>query len=157
MHTKRIGILFFIVAGLSIGASGTWAQTVTGTLSGHISDKSGATVPQTKVTAINEQTGAIREATTNNDGFYQFSFLAIGSYKVTVALQGFRSVEKDGVVVELNKNTVSDFVHGRTISHKRSLNARRFYDQVPLDEIDPDSRPATCLHAWVWIHGMLRD
>ena len=85
------------------------------------------------------------------------SFFAIGSYKVTVALQGFRSVEKDGVVVELNKNTVSDFVHGRTISHKRSLNARRFYDQVPLDEIDPDSRPATCLHAWVWIHGMLRD
>ena len=129
MHTKRIGILFFIVAGLSIGASGTWAQTVTGTLSGHISDKSGATVPQTKVTAINEQTGAIREATTNNDGFYQFSFLAIGSYKVTVALQGFRSVEKDGVVVELNKNTVSDFVlEPSAVSEKVEVRA----GEIPL-------------------------
>src|SRR5712691_8925631 len=40
------------------------------------------------------------------------------------------------------------YAYGRTINHKRSLNARHFYDQVPLDEMDPDSRPATCLHAF---------
>jgi len=39
------------------------------------------------------------------------------------------------------------YAYGRTINHKRSLNAKHFYDQVPLDEMDPDSRPATCLHA----------
>src|SRR6266704_3244890 len=107
---KWIGTLFFAVAALSIGTSRTCAQTVTGTLSGHVTDKSGATAPQAKITAVNEQTGAIREATTNNDGFYQFSFLPIGSYQVTTVLAGFRTVEKHGVVVELNKNTVSDFV-----------------------------------------------
>jgi RNA polymerase sigma-70 factor (ECF subfamily) len=39
------------------------------------------------------------------------------------------------------------YAFGRTINHKRGLNAKHFYDQVPLDEMDPDSRPATCLHA----------
>jgi RNA polymerase sigma-70 factor (ECF subfamily) len=35
------------------------------------------------------------------------------------------------------------YAYGRTINHKRSLNARRFYNQVPFDEMDPDSRPAS--------------
>lgn len=107
---KLTTISFFVVAALSIGAWGTRAQTVTGTLSGHVTDKSGATAPQAKVTATNEQTGAVREATSNTEGFYQISFLPIGNYQVTAVLAGFRTVEKHGVVVELNKNTVSDFV-----------------------------------------------
>src|SRR5258708_29467921 len=40
------------------------------------------------------------------------------------------------------------YAYGRTINHKRSLNARHFYDQLPLDEMDPDSPPATYLHAF---------
>jgi RNA polymerase sigma-70 factor (ECF subfamily) len=40
------------------------------------------------------------------------------------------------------------YAYGRTINHKRSLNARHFYDQVPFDETDLDSRPATYLHAF---------
>src|SRR5712692_746914 len=98
-----------LVVVLLWGASTMSAQTVTGTLSGHITDKSGATVPKAKVTAKNEQTGGVREVATNNDGYYVISFLAIGNYEVTAFLPGFRTVEKKGVVVELNKNTVSDF------------------------------------------------
>src|SRR5207237_6363860 len=57
------------------------------------------------------------------------SFFAIGSYKVTVALQGFRSVKKDGVVVELNKNTVSDFVlEPSAVSEKVEVRA----GEIPL-------------------------
>ncbi len=54
----------------------------------------------------------MREATTNEDGYYGYylmSFLPIGSYEVVVAQQGFKTIEKKGVVVELNKNTISDF------------------------------------------------
>ncbi len=85
------------------------AQTVSGTFSGHVTDKSGAPAPKAKIEAKNEQTGAVREATTNDDGYYLISFLPIGTYEVTVKLQGFRTVQKKGVVIELNKNTVSDF------------------------------------------------
>jgi hypothetical protein len=85
------------------------AQTVTGTLSGHITDKSGGAAPKVKVTAVNQNTGGVREAITNEEGYFQISFLPIGSYDVTVALPSFRTVEKKGVLIELNKNTVSDF------------------------------------------------
>jgi RNA polymerase sigma-70 factor, ECF subfamily len=40
------------------------------------------------------------------------------------------------------------YAYGRTLNRKRSLNARHFYNQVPLDEMDPDSRPATCRPAF---------
>jgi|ERR1700737_2930838 len=40
------------------------------------------------------------------------------------------------------------YAYGRTINHKRSLNARRFYNQIPFDEMDSDSLPATCLRAF---------
>src|SRR5258708_14682933 len=38
------------------------------------------------------------------------------------------------------------YAYGRTINHKRSLNARHFYDQVPLNEADPDSPTASYIH-----------
>src|ERR1051326_811152 len=85
------------------------AQTVTGTLSGHVTDKTGAVIPGVKVTAVNATTGAVREATTNAEGFFQFNFVPIGTYDVTSAHDGFRVVKKTGVAVELNNNTVSDF------------------------------------------------
>src|SRR5260370_488136 len=40
------------------------------------------------------------------------------------------------------------YAYGRTINHKRSLNARHFYNQVPLDEMDHDSLPTTYLRAF---------
>jgi RNA polymerase sigma-70 factor (ECF subfamily) len=40
------------------------------------------------------------------------------------------------------------YAYGRTINHKRSLNARHFYDQVPLDETDPDFPSANYVHAF---------
>ena len=91
---------------LSIPAA---AQTVTGNLSGHVADKTGAFVPNVKVTAVNTSTGAVRETTTNQDGYFLLSFLAIGNYDVTAASTGFRTMQKKGVVVELNNTTVSDF------------------------------------------------
>src|SRR5258708_1522909 len=39
------------------------------------------------------------------------------------------------------------YAYGRTINHKRSLRARHFYDQVPLDEMNYESWPATYLHS----------
>lgn len=85
------------------------AQTVTGNLSGRVADKTGALMPNIKVTAVNTNTGAKRETTTNQEGFYQFSFLAIGFYDVTAENTGFRTLKKEGVQVELNNTTMSNF------------------------------------------------
>jgi Carboxypeptidase regulatory-like domain/TonB-dependent Receptor Plug Domain/TonB dependent receptor len=98
--------LFIVLAALCGSVA---AQTVTGTLSGHVADKTGALVPRAKVMAVNTSIGAIREAVSNEEGYFLISFLPVGTYNVVVTSAGFRSIEKRGLVIELNKTTVSDF------------------------------------------------
>lgn len=85
------------------------AQTVTGTLSGTVADAAGAVIPGVKVTAKNTETGLTRTTTTNAEGYYIMAFLPLGSYDVVAEAQGFQKVIKTGVLIELNKNTVSNF------------------------------------------------
>ena len=85
------------------------AQTVSGTLSGTLKDSSGAVIPGMEVTAKNEETSLTRTAVTNGEGVYLMSFLPIGPYTLTVSVPGFKKVVKTGVLVELNKTTISDF------------------------------------------------
>jgi len=98
-----LGALIFALA------PSAYAQTVTGTISGHVADATGAMIPNTKVAAKNEDTSFTREVTTNDEGYFLFSFLPLGKYELTVAVQGFGTVTKKGVLVELNKNTLSNF------------------------------------------------
>lgn len=96
-------LLFSLIAPLAL------AQTVTGTLIGQVADRTGAVIPNAKITIVNTSTGAVRDAQSNESGYFQVSFLQLGTYNVTVAAAGFRSVEKKGVTIALNQNTVSDF------------------------------------------------
>jgi len=92
-----------------LGAGLLPAQTVTGTLEGHVQDSTGALVPNVSITVVNQDTGMGRTTATNSEGFYLVTFLPLGVYRVTAAVPGFRTVNKTGVTVELNKTTVSDF------------------------------------------------
>ena len=55
-------------------------QTVTGTVTGTISDQSGAVLPGAKVTAHNMDTGVSSSATSDSAGVYRIGFLPIGPY-----------------------------------------------------------------------------
>jgi hypothetical protein len=85
------------------------AQTVTGTLSGTVTDATGAVIPNVPVTVRNSETGFSRTINTNGEGKYSMPFLPLGNYEVTVEAAGFQKVVKTGVVIELNKITVSNF------------------------------------------------
>ena len=66
-------------------------QSVTsGDIVGVVTDPSGAVIPNAKVTATNDNTGAVHNATTNGEGFYRFSFLQPGPYTVTTTASGFQ-------------------------------------------------------------------
>ena len=66
------------------------AQTITGSITGAISDASGAAVPKVKITATDTNKNQKYEVTTNNAGIYTFVFLPVGSYTVAAENQGFR-------------------------------------------------------------------
>ncbi len=65
------------------------AQTVTGAVTGNITDPSGAVIPGATVVAHNLETGVDSSTTTDAAGLYRIAFLPIGRYQVTVQAAGF--------------------------------------------------------------------
>ncbi|HEX4036941.1 MAG TPA: TonB-dependent receptor [Acidobacteriaceae bacterium] len=65
------------------------AQTVTGAITGEVTDPSGAVVVGARVTAHNLDTGVNSTALSDSAGVYRISYLPIGSYQVTINAAGF--------------------------------------------------------------------
>lgn len=84
------------------------SQTVTGTLEGRITDSSGAVIAGARVSAKNTETGLARATTTNQEGFYQLTFLPVGNYTVTAEATGFGAAQRPALV-ELNSTRAADF------------------------------------------------
>src|SRR5262249_36534852 len=74
-------VLFVLLAG---------AQVINATLSGTVSDTSGALIPGVEVTAKNVDTGVLSTAVTNESGTYRFGSLQPGAYEVSAQLAGFQ-------------------------------------------------------------------
>jgi len=91
-----------------LGAGLLPAQTVTGTLEGRVMDASGGVIVGAQLTAKNSETGLVRNTQTNQDGFYQLTFLPVGSYTVKVEAAGFGPRERPALV-ELNATRTISF------------------------------------------------
>jgi hypothetical protein len=78
-------------------------QEFRSTISGHVTDASGAAVPNAKVNAVNNDTNETTTATTDNAGAYSIPFLRPGSYKVTATAAGFKQYTEDKLTLEAAK------------------------------------------------------
>jgi hypothetical protein len=83
-------------------ARNTRAQVLYGTLTGTVTDASGAAVPSAKVEAVNVETGIARQTTTDDRGIYVFTDLQPGTYKVTTSAPSFRTVVQEGARLDAN-------------------------------------------------------
>src|SRR5882762_10020593 len=86
--------LLFLMTGVAL------AQTGTSRITGTVTDVSGALVPGATVTARSEATGVTYTQTTTEAGLYGFPSLPVGSYTVSVALQGFKTTNKTGNILD---------------------------------------------------------
>jgi outer membrane receptor protein involved in Fe transport len=66
-------------------------QTITGSITGTVTDPSGAVVVDAKITATNILTGVDTQTSTNASGIYSLHFLQIGQYKINVKASNFSS------------------------------------------------------------------
>ena len=82
-------------------AISSWAG-VGGSISGTVTDSSGAAIAKANVTATNTDTGIRQTTATDDRGFYSLPNLPVGRYELEVASTGFRSYRKTGVVVDAN-------------------------------------------------------
>src|SRR4051812_38040034 len=67
------------------------AQVTTATFYGVVQDSSGAMVPATKATLINQETGATRVQITDSKGEFGFQFVPVGTYTLRLEAQGFQT------------------------------------------------------------------
>lgn len=67
------------------------AQTASGTITGRVTDSSGAVVPDTAVTLTRTDTGLLLKTTTNGDGLYSFPSLQTGPFLVETSHTGFKA------------------------------------------------------------------
>jgi hypothetical protein len=88
---------------LLVAATAARAQVLYGSLTGTVTDSSGAVVAGGNVTALENQTGVSQIRTTDAAGIYRFTTLLPGTYKVTITAQGFSTQETAGVVVRGNE------------------------------------------------------
>src|SRR6266550_3906327 len=100
--------LILIIAGL-VGVP-LAAQTVSGTMRGSTTDRSGGALPGVTITIRNVETGLERIVTTDKSGAYNAPFLPLGGYNVQAELSGFGTMRHNGVPVDLNQTAVQDFI-----------------------------------------------
>ena len=95
----------FIVAALLLCAQTTSrAQGVNATLSGTVTDQTGALLPGASIKITNPATGFQREVQTNDNGFYVFPALPPATYVVSADKEGFALVEVNDLALNVNDN-----------------------------------------------------
>jgi hypothetical protein len=109
------GPIGHVLAGIGmvvvLGSEPALAQTgATTGLTGHVSDRTGATLPGTTVTLRSADTGAERVVTTNAMGDWEVRFLSPGAYVITFELTGFKTLRRDGVTVSTAEMATVDVV-----------------------------------------------
>jgi hypothetical protein len=91
--------LLFSAAGL--------AQQTRSTLTGRVTDTTGAVIPNAQISIVNTATGAVTRAVSNGAGDYTVPFLVPGPYQVTALSPGFRSYVHNGITLE-TEQTVTE-------------------------------------------------
>ena len=101
LHAVVISLCFFFTALLL--SSPASAQSTFGSISGTVTDTSGAAVAGATVTLTSAATGATDTFTTTADGLYSFVNLGPGQYTLNVEKTGFKHVKREGVVVQVQQ------------------------------------------------------
>ncbi len=87
----RVITPFLCMVVVITSATLAYAQSSTSSLTGTVTDTSGAVIPGAEVTAKNNDNGTVYTAVSNDKGVFQIPAIQVGSYTVTVSLMGFKT------------------------------------------------------------------
>jgi|HubBroStandDraft_1064217.scaffolds.fasta_scaffold06746_3 hypothetical protein len=92
----------FAFVALLFAGSVVKAQVLYGSLSGQITDPSNAAIVGARIEATEVQRGIRQDTTSDSSGFYHFSELLPGTWKIVISAAGFNEAETDNVVLDPN-------------------------------------------------------
>jgi hypothetical protein len=102
-----LGTLGLVAIGL-VSESPLAAQTISGQISGTVTDGSEGRLPGVVVTVINDGTQATRTATTDEQGGWVVTNLPPGNYTVTAEIEGFKKARRSGFVLTADGRLTAD-------------------------------------------------
>ncbi len=97
-------ILMLVCAPIAVRGQGTSA-----TVSGFITDSTGAKIPGATVTFTDVATGSVAKTVTNGEGLYRLGALPPGIYNATVSMQGFKTAVQQGLDLHLEDQVSLDY------------------------------------------------
>src|SRR5205814_10572452 len=86
-----------MIAILMLSGRTARAQVITATIYGSVSDPVGASVPGATVALHHQQTGATITKVSGDTGDFQFDFLRVGTYTITIEAKGFKRYQSSGI------------------------------------------------------------
>lgn len=105
---KVLGNVLLCVLALVIVAPFANAQLSTASLSGTVTDPSGAVVPNAKIVLMQTSTNFTRTSVSKADGSFHEEFLPVGPYKIEVSAAGFKRLNRTGIVLSVMQNAILD-------------------------------------------------
>ena len=99
----QIAIGFVVLLSMTFSVRLAKGQFTTASLSGVVTDSSGASVSGAAVTILNTATGAAKTSSTGFDGSYLFPALMVGTYQLSIEKQGFETYVQSGIVLTVNQ------------------------------------------------------
>src|SRR5439155_18134273 len=142
-------------------ASAGWAQVRRGTITGIVTDPSGAVVPGVTITITNIATGVANAVASNSSGLYTVPLLPAGTYALDAEKAGFKRYEQAGILVQVGETTRLDItlsigsptqsveVTGQAPLLKRDTSdlgttvTRQDVEELPLTSFGDQRSPAT--------------
>lgn len=95
IHLLRLTLCIALTAFFAVVANAQFKAGIQGTLT----DNNGGIVPGAAVTLLNIDTNQSQQTVASQDGFYRFSSLAPGNYRITVEREGFKKSVSDNIII----------------------------------------------------------
>src|SRR5438477_1403554 len=95
---RRVYVALGLLVGLAL-VTQSFGQSTNATVSGTVSDPSGAVLPGVSLTATNNATGVVSTVISNEAGAYNVTSLLPGTYTVSAELPGFQKSTYTGVAL----------------------------------------------------------
>src|SRR5271170_5730942 len=80
------------------------AQEFRGTISGTVTDPTGAVVKDAPVTITETSTGTVNRTKSDSAGQYVVPFLQPGDYQITIEVKGFKKDVRNGITLQANEH-----------------------------------------------------
>jgi hypothetical protein len=132
------GMLFLVLVLSPLMPVLAQSQAAGGEIEGRVTAPDGAGLPSVRVTIRNQETGVVRETTTDADGRYRAPLLPVGIYEVTAELEGFPPVRRTSLTLAIGSTLTVDIAFEPTAAEEILVTA-----QAPIIETQRSHQAST--------------